>query len=125
MNNFIQKIIGDLAEKKEWYATEARSKKLPREYRIVYEEIKQYIWKGAGPASIDIFKGLVELFEDAAASGRKVLEITGDDVAAFCDELLRDEKSYIDQLGESLNQRVANTLSKSKHRSDTDWHTEK
>ncbi|MDP3964521.1 MAG: DUF1048 domain-containing protein [bacterium] len=112
MRNLLNKIIGDIGEKKEWRATEARAKKLPHDYLVVYNEIKQYIWRGAGPASIDIFKSLLDLFEESAANGKAVLEITGDNVAAFCDELLRDEKTYFETLRERLNRDIAIKLKK-------------
>jgi len=37
MGNFLKKIIGD---KKEWRAMEARAKALPKDYQVVYDEIK-------------------------------------------------------------------------------------
>jgi DNA-binding ferritin-like protein (Dps family) len=112
MNDFLNKIIGDLEGKKEWKALEARAKLLPEDYRTVYAEIKHYIWQG-GTGTMDptnMLKGLVELFEQGAADGKHVLEITGDDVAAFVDGLLRDEKTYADSLREKLNQVVAKKL---------------
>jgi DNA-binding ferritin-like protein (Dps family) len=36
---------------------------------------------------------LLDLFETGAADGKRVLDITGEDVAAFCDELLRHAKT--------------------------------
>jgi DNA-binding ferritin-like protein (Dps family) len=49
MSNFLTKILGD---KNEWKSMEARADALPRDYRIVYAEIMQYMWKftsGDGP----------------------------------------------------------------------------
>lgn len=114
MNDFLKKIIGDLEEKKEWKAIEARAKLLPEEYRVVYEEIKRYIWQG-GAGVIDpsnLFKRLISLFEEGVASGKQVLEITGDDVGAFVGELVRGEKTYIDSLREKLNSTIAKKLGK-------------
>ncbi|MEW6555709.1 MAG: DUF1048 domain-containing protein [Actinomycetota bacterium] len=107
MDGLLKKIIGD---KKEWRAMEARARALPRDYRVVYDEIKQYIWKSSGLSSIDMFKGLLDLFEEGAANGKCVLEITGDDVAAFCDELLRGEKTYTGKWREELNRDVAKKI---------------
>lgn len=109
MDYFLKKIIGD---KKEWKAMEARAKALPRDYRVVYDEIKQYVWKSSGLGAIDIFRGLLDLFEEGAANGKRVLEITGDDVAAFCDELLRGEKTYTENWRETLNHKIAKKLEK-------------
>ena len=93
MNDFfLKKIIGD---KKAWKEMEARAKALPKDYQVVYGEIKIYIWKRSEKESVDIFKGLLELFEEGAANGRTALEITGNDVAAFCDELSPGAKTYV------------------------------
>lgn len=109
MSDFLKKIIGD---KKEWKAMEERAKALPKDYRVVYDEIKRYIWKSSGLGSVDIFKGLLDLFEEGAANGKHVLEITGDDVAAFCDELLRGAKTYTEGWREELNHDIAKKLRK-------------
>ena len=81
MNKFIEKIIGN---KKEWRAMEARAKTLPHDYQVVYEEIKQYIWKSSGLGSVEVLIGILDLFEEGTANNKGVLEITGNDVAAFC-----------------------------------------
>ena len=114
MSDFLDKIIGDLEAKKEWKAVEAHAKLLPEEYRTVYSEIKHYVWQGGtglmDPS--DLFKRLVDLFEKGAADGKHVSEITGDDIAAFVDGLVYDEKTYADGLREKLNQTVAKKLEK-------------
>jgi len=109
MKDFIEKIIGD---KKEWRAMEARAKALPKDYQVVYHEIQQYLWKSSGLAGIDIFKGILDLFEEGAANGKGALEITGNDVAAFCDELVQGSKTYIDRWREELNHNIAKKIRK-------------
>lgn len=114
MSDILNKIIGDLEAKKEWKEVQARAKALPEEYRTVYDEIKHYIWNG-GAGVVDpsnLFKRLVGLFEEGAASGKHVLEITGDDVAAFVHELLRGEKTLIEDAHEKLNRTIAKKLEK-------------
>lgn len=110
MNEFLKKIVGD---KKAWKAMEARAKALPGDYRVVYHEIQQYIWKSSGLDGIDIFKGLLDLFEEGAVNGRSALEITGNDVAAFCDELVGGgAKTYVDKWREELNHGIAKKIGK-------------
>ena len=110
MNDFINKIIGD---KKEWKAMEARAKALPKDYQVVYDEIKHYVWKRSPEsASLDILKGLLDLFEKGAEDGKHALEITGENVAAFCDEFLPNEKTYVDTWRETLNHTIAKKLGK-------------
>lgn len=90
--------IKDLIEdKKEWRAHVARVKGLPKDYQIVYHEIQKYLYK-VGPAEltngINLFSGIIDLFEEGATRGKTVLEVTGSDVAAFCDELIKDSETY-------------------------------
>lgn len=86
--------IQDIIEgKKEWRAHVARVKSLPKDYQIVYKEIEKYLFK-IGPAElnngIDLLSGIVDLFEESAFLGKDVLEVTGGDVAVFCDDLIRE-----------------------------------
>ena len=103
MSKIIDTIIGDLSEKKEYRENEKRAKALPTEYFSAYKNIKQYIFSTSGILSFEPLKSLVELFEEAAADNRKVTDITGPDVAAFADELVRGEKSYQGLQGKKLN----------------------
>jgi DNA-binding ferritin-like protein (Dps family) len=112
MSKILDTIIGSVEEKKEWRAIEKRSKALPHDYRIAYEEIKHYLWKSSGITTIDAFRVLIDLFEESAANGRKVLEVTGSDVAAFCDELVRGEKTYFEDLRNKLNRNIAKKVAK-------------
>lgn len=110
MDNILTRIIGD---KKEWKRMEARADALPSDYRIVYGEIKNYMWKftaGNGMDIVAILKDLLELFETGAADGRRALEVTGQDGAAFCDELLRNAKTYAENWREALNRDVMRQL---------------
>ncbi len=117
MNNFLDTIIGGIEDKKEWRAMKARAKALPEEYRIVYDEIEQYIFEGGSGilGTTDPFKRLVDMFEEGAANGKHVLEITGDDVVAFVDEFMRGEEpmeDYREKLRRELNQNIAKKLKK-------------
>lgn len=112
MKDFLKKVIGDLEGKKEWKAMEARVKALPEDYQTVYHEIKHYLWKSSGLGMIDPFKDLLERFEEGAANGKHVLELTGDDVAAFADKLVRGDKAYLYDYREKLNKAIAKKLKK-------------
>jgi len=102
--------------KKEWRAHVARVKALPQDYRIVYKEIQKYLFK-VGPVELTegtgLLSGIVDLFEEGAASGKGVLEVTGRDVAAFCDDLIKDSKTYGDLYQESVDQEVYRAIKKS------------
>ena len=98
--------IHDIIEgKKEWRTHIARVKALPQDYRIVYKEIQKYFFK-VGPVELTegtgLLSGIVDLFEGGVAQGKGVLEVTGRDVAAFCDDLIKDSKTYADIYQDSL-----------------------
>ena len=57
---------------------------------------------------------LIDLFEAGAADGKQVLEITGDDVASFCNELLESAKTYTADWGKKLNESVMKELGEKK-----------
>ncbi|MGD9676942.1 MAG: DUF1048 domain-containing protein [Vulcanibacillus sp.] len=102
--------IQDIIEgKKEWRAHVARVKALPQDYQIVYKEIQKYLFKVCPielTEGIGLLSGIIDLFEEGATLGKGVLEVTGRDVAAFCDDLIKDSKTYADVAQESVNQEV-------------------
>jgi DNA-binding ferritin-like protein (Dps family) len=75
--------------KRQWRAHMARVRALPRDYQIVYKEIQRYVFK---VGLIDL-SGIVDFFEEGAAAGKGVLELIGNDVAAFCDGLVKDSRT--------------------------------
>lgn len=86
--------IKDIIEgKKEWRVHMQRVKVLPKDYQIVYKEIQSYLFK-VGPVElsegIGVLSGIVDFFEEGVALGKGVLEVTGSDIAAFCDNLIKD-----------------------------------
>jgi DNA-binding ferritin-like protein (Dps family) len=108
--------IKDIIEgKKEWRAHVARVKALPQEYQIVYKEIQKYLFK-VGPVELTegtgILSGIIDLFEEGVAFGKGVLEVTGSNVAAFCDDLIKDSKTYADIYQESVDQEVSKAMKK-------------
>ncbi|WP_042221567.1 DUF1048 domain-containing protein [Oceanobacillus manasiensis] len=108
--SLIDKIIGNIEDKREWKALEARAKTLPTEYFNAYKAIQKYMWTTGGLTDWEdtsrIFTGIVDLFEEGAANGKKVTDLTGQDVAAFCDELVKDTKSWQDKHREKLNDSI-------------------
>lgn len=100
-------IEGKRAWQEKWRAHMARVNALPQDYQIVYKEIQNYLSK-VGPVDLtdemDLLSGIVDLFEEGSALGKGVLEITGSDVAAFCDDLVKDSRTFADVLQESVDQ---------------------
>jgi DNA-binding ferritin-like protein (Dps family) len=97
--------IQDIIEgKKQWRAHMARVKALPPDYQIVYKEIQRYFFK-VGPVDLpdgSLLSGIVDFFEEGVAAGKGVLELIGNDVAAFCDDLVKDSRTYADIYQESI-----------------------
>ena len=108
----IKKIIEG---KKEWRVHVSRVKALPQDYQIVYKEIQKYLFK-VGPVELNegigLLSEILSFFEEGAAAGKGVLEVTGTDVAAFCDELIEDSITYAELYQESVNQKVVKTMKK-------------
>lgn len=113
MTNLLNKLIGD---RKEWKRMEARAHALPRDFRIVYTEMKSYLWRFTAGDGMDIVAILADVltdFEAAAAAGRRALEVTGTDVAAYCDARLAGATPcdrYLDKWRASLNEKVRQQL---------------
>ena len=113
-NNYfnIKKII---AGKREYKQQMARVEALPEDYQYVFKKIQGHMWMFAAGSGYDMMKihyDLIELFETGAAEGKPVLEITGEDVAAFCDELLRSASTYTENWRETLNRDIQKKLGK-------------
>ncbi|MGN9846549.1 DUF1048 domain-containing protein [Nonomuraea sp. H19] len=101
--------IQDIIEgKKQWRAHMARVKALPPDYQIVYKEIQRYFFK-VGPVGLtdgSLLSGIVDFFEEGVAAGKGVLELLGNDVAAFCDDLVKDSRTYADIYQESIRSKA-------------------
>jgi DNA-binding ferritin-like protein (Dps family) len=98
----IQDIIED---KRQVRAHMARVKALPPDYQIVYKEIQRHLFK-VGPIDVAdgrMLSGIVDFFEEGVAVGKGVLELIGNDVAAFCDDLVKDSRTCTDIYQESTS----------------------
>lgn len=110
MGNIIQRMRED---KREYRAQKAKVEALPQDYRFVYRKMEDYMWGFAGGDGFDMLHtqyALIQLFEESAAQGLHVLDVTGQDVAGFCDELIRDNKLWTDRVRQRLNQKVQQRL---------------
>ena len=98
--------IQDIIEgKKQWRAHVARVKALPPDYQIVYKEMQKYLFK-VGPTDLAdgrLLPGIVDFFAEGAAAGKGVVELIGSDVAAFCDDLVKDSPTHADVYQESIS----------------------
>lgn len=113
-NNYfnIKKII---EEKREYKQQMARVDTMPEDYKFVFKKIQDHLWMfsaGAGYDMMEVQYGLMDLFEEGIANDKAVLEITGDDVALFCEELLKNAKTYTEDWRVKLNREIHNKLDK-------------
>ena len=82
-----------IEEKKEWYALQNAVKKLPKDYGSGYKEIQRYFFK-IGVSDLQVLGELLAIFEDGVKHNQAVLDVTGNDVAAFSDSLLDQEENF-------------------------------
>jgi DNA-binding ferritin-like protein (Dps family) len=98
--------IQDIIEgKRQWRAHMARVKALPPDYQIVYKEMQRYLFK-VGLVDLpdgSLLSGIVDFFQEGVAAGKGVLELIGSDVAAFCDDLVRDSRTCAGICQESVS----------------------
>ncbi|WP_024804525.1 DUF1048 domain-containing protein [Nocardia sp. BMG51109] len=99
--------IRDIIEgKREWRAHMARVKALPPDYQIVYKEIQKYFFK-VGPVGLvdgTLLSDLLDFFDEGVAAGTRVTELIGTDVAAFCDDLIKDSRTFADIYQKSISE---------------------
>ena len=106
MFNFIKKFKEDKKIYKEHLAT---VHSLPEDYQFVFGKMNEYIWSFAGGSGMDTLQtqyNSADLFAEASANGLSVLDVTGKDVAGFCDELIRDNASWTDRSRKRLNDSI-------------------
>jgi DNA-binding ferritin-like protein (Dps family) len=77
--------------------------------------MQKYFFK-VGPVELtdgtELLSGIIDLFEEGAALGKGVLEVTGSDVASFCDDLIKDSITYADIYQKSVGQEVKKAIRK-------------
>jgi Uncharacterized protein conserved in bacteria len=96
-------------EKREWRAHVRRTKALPDDYRYTMQQIEKFMWNFAADGQmVAVFDEIVDLFEDGIAEGRTVLEVTGEDVAGFCQSILAEiqAKTWTGKKADELNRAV-------------------
>ena len=105
--------------KREYNKQMRRVKDLPKDYQYVFKKIQKHMWQftaGSGYDMMDVQYGLIDLFEEGAANGKSVLEVTGEDVAAFVDELLKNARTYTEDWKNQLNSEIKNKIGDGKNR---------
>ena len=79
----------------------------------MFKKITGHMWQfaaGTGYDMMEVHYGLIDLFEEGAANGKSVLEVTGEDVAAFVDDLLKSTRTYTEDWRTKLNREIKNKI---------------
>lgn len=100
-------------EKREYKQFMSRVDNLPSDYAFVFKKTQEYMWQfcsGAGYDMMELQKDLLELFESGAISQKPVLDITGNDVAGFVEELLRHTNTWNKDWKEKLNREIQSKI---------------
>ena len=104
--------------KREYNQQMQRVKALPEDYQYVFKKIQNHMWQfaaGSGYDMMEVHYGLIDLFEEGAANGKSVLEVTGEDVAAFVDELLKNARTYTEDWRTKLNHEIKTKIGSGKN----------
>ncbi len=111
LDSIIKLIIGGMEEKRAYKQIMKRAGALPEDYRFAFRKIQKYMFTtGIGidyDGGIKIFADLVDWFEASAAEGKQVLDVIGNDVGAFVEELAGASITYTEKLREKLNKDIA------------------
>lgn len=112
--NFWDRISGNDINR-EWKEYNARAKKLPADYQSAWLQINAELWQrsdNTGRNIIPLLEGVVELFEEAAADGRRVEDVLGGDIKGFCATLADEQgaKTYRDRWRDRLNASILRKL---------------
>ena len=117
LDSIIKTLVGDLDEKRAYRRMMKRANALPREYRYAFFKMRNYLFavgdsvSGAtGNVDLALFDDLIDLLETGAAEHRTVPALTGGNVAAFCDELLRahamNQSAQKNRLNETIREQI-------------------
>jgi DNA-binding ferritin-like protein (Dps family) len=98
MTMFIEKVVGDLGDKRRWRQYKARVKALPANYRTTVKALERYltyfgvITKGDVPMDVlmSMLEDLADLFEQAAVDATPTRAVVGEDPVEFAETCFRN-----------------------------------
>ncbi|MXQ52771.1 DUF1048 domain-containing protein [Shimazuella alba] len=106
-------------EKAEYRNYKKRIGDLPKDYQIVMEEIENFLWSSASNhdsamVMFSMLKDILEFFETNAQEGMDVMDVVGQDVGGFCDDLLHElqGQTWIGKRKEQLSENIRKKLGK-------------
>lgn len=89
MAGWIEKVTGDLGDKRRYLEYKARVKRLPEGYRLAARALERYLLNlgpsDNGSSLIAMLNDLADLLEQSAAAGTPLRDVLGADPADFAD----------------------------------------
>jgi DNA-binding ferritin-like protein (Dps family) len=108
----VELATGGIEQKKRYREYKARAERLPANYRTAIDAVErymQYFGPGTGDGTVRMLEDLIDLFEQGAANGTPIREITGADPVEFAETFLRNypEGRWITRERERLTRAIA------------------
>ena len=92
MAGFIEKVAGDLGDKKHYREYKARVKQLPEGYRLAADALERYLLNlgpsDNGSSLVAMLNDLADLLEQSVAAGTPLRDVIGSDPADFADAFM-------------------------------------
>ncbi|MGL4452313.1 MAG: DUF1048 domain-containing protein [Sarcina sp.] len=110
--NFWDKVTGNDMTR-EFQIFEKRAENLPKEYKLVWEEIKKNIWEHSnftGRNLIVIFDEAITMLEETANEGLNINDVVGNDVEKFSYDLIG--KDRVNALRDKWRRQLNNNIKK-------------
>lgn len=94
MTSWLERIVGDLGDKKKYLAYKARVKNLPDGYRQAAKALERYLLhlgpSNDGKSLIAMLDDLADLLEQSAAADVPLRDVVGSDPAEFADTFMEN-----------------------------------
>jgi DNA-binding ferritin-like protein (Dps family) len=92
MATWVEKVTGDLGDKKRYLEYKSRVKKLPEAYRLAAKALERYLLNlgpsDSGSSLIAMLNDLADLLEQSVAAGTPLRDVIGTDPADFADAFM-------------------------------------
>ena len=92
MANWIEKVVGDLGDKKRYLEYKTRVKRLPDGYRQAAGALERYLTylgpSDDGKSLVAMLNDLADLLEQSAAAGTPLRDVVGTDPVEFADTFM-------------------------------------
>lgn len=107
-----------IEQKKRFRRYEARKKQLPATYREALDAIQRYTYYNApddGENLLQLLDDLIDLFEEAEASGTPLQDVVGEDPVEFAEGFMRNypQPAWIAKQRERLTRSLKNVTEES------------